>query len=304
MAGTSGPPKRRRWLFALVVCVVVVVLALIVWPGEREPEYQGKKLSEWMESKDPDQRAVAVRQIGTNALPWLLRWIHCDVPPWKTKLRGIMAKLPQVIQNSQPIRSLTWHEEAKHSMLACIGFQILGRQAKPAIPELIELAKDPKSPLGSYLAVSVLLTFRKDAIPGLLAILGNPQGTAWWPVMDHFRYGVRARDLGTNANTAVEILLRFLKDRNGTVRTAAARALGNLALQPEVVIPALAKSAEDSEWMVRARSVEALANFGELARPVTPIFLHALNDPDSQVRREATNTLLKVAPEALPPEDR
>jgi hypothetical protein len=32
-----------------VLLVVLAVLVAIVWPGEKEPEYQGKKLSYWLE---------------------------------------------------------------------------------------------------------------------------------------------------------------------------------------------------------------------------------------------------------------
>jgi hypothetical protein len=37
----------------LVVGGIIVgfVVAVLVWPGEREPEYQGKKLSEWIDGK-------------------------------------------------------------------------------------------------------------------------------------------------------------------------------------------------------------------------------------------------------------
>ena len=31
-------------------CIVAAVLIVALWPGEREPEYQGKKLSEWLAS--------------------------------------------------------------------------------------------------------------------------------------------------------------------------------------------------------------------------------------------------------------
>jgi len=41
-----GKP-RRLWL--VILCALVVTVAAVAfWPGEREPEYQGKKLSEWV----------------------------------------------------------------------------------------------------------------------------------------------------------------------------------------------------------------------------------------------------------------
>jgi hypothetical protein len=37
---------------AAAVIVVAMVGMVVLWPGEREPEYQGKKLSEWLEMQD------------------------------------------------------------------------------------------------------------------------------------------------------------------------------------------------------------------------------------------------------------
>ena len=42
---------RRRWVIVVVgACVVAGIVGVALWSGEREnedPEYQGKRLSEW-----------------------------------------------------------------------------------------------------------------------------------------------------------------------------------------------------------------------------------------------------------------
>src|SRR5438067_1105808 len=89
--------RRRRVIIILAACVLMGIGVVAFWPGEREPVYNGKKLSEWLQLygstgisvEQREQAKVAVRQIGTNALPWLVKWIQCDrrdLPQWKTRL--------------------------------------------------------------------------------------------------------------------------------------------------------------------------------------------------------------------------
>jgi hypothetical protein len=40
--------RERRIFLVLLACGVVAVVVALVWPREREPEYQGTKLSEWL----------------------------------------------------------------------------------------------------------------------------------------------------------------------------------------------------------------------------------------------------------------
>src|SRR5947208_533266 len=78
--------KKRRVMLVLAG-VLAGLVVFLVWLGKLEPEYQGKTLSEWLHSPDSDSRetqAVAVRAIGTNALPWLLKWIQKDRPATKS----------------------------------------------------------------------------------------------------------------------------------------------------------------------------------------------------------------------------
>jgi hypothetical protein len=44
------------------------------------------------------QSFEAIGQIGTNALPYLVRWIQYEKPRWKTSLNLVGAKLPPSIQ--------------------------------------------------------------------------------------------------------------------------------------------------------------------------------------------------------------
>ena len=82
----------KKWRRTALATVVVAALALAgaIWQAarSREPVYQGKPLSFWLEQYSGqisggafipnrtkavrEQAATAIRHIGTNAIPWLL----------------------------------------------------------------------------------------------------------------------------------------------------------------------------------------------------------------------------------------
>src|SRR5690242_9922901 len=119
-----NPGRRRRWIVGLVAIAVVVLVAVAVWPGEREPEYQGKKLSEWLEMQEkyPAEAAHAVRAIGTDAVPFLVRWADYRVPGWKLAVWRFGADRPVLLRfiGSSYLKPLLGYRDPKElSRLAC-----------------------------------------------------------------------------------------------------------------------------------------------------------------------------------------
>ena len=95
---------RKRVQVALAF-VLVATAGVIVWQGlrEREPVYQGKPLSVWLQRYNthgsfiglrPEPMAdEAVRQIGTNAIPTLLHMLRAhDSKYLMLRCRGKMLK--------------------------------------------------------------------------------------------------------------------------------------------------------------------------------------------------------------------
>jgi hypothetical protein len=91
--------KRHILLAALLVAVLGGLAWLVLRPGEGELVYQGKPLSFWIEryasdrSKVERQEAeIAVRHIGTNAIPTLLRMLQARDSALKLKLVALAKK--------------------------------------------------------------------------------------------------------------------------------------------------------------------------------------------------------------------
>jgi hypothetical protein len=243
--------------------------------------------------------ADAIRHIGTNALPWLLKWIRYESPAWKHKLIDISKRLPQQLGDSfifEPLRRNDLdHAAHQQAILDC--FHFLGSSAMPAVTELSRLAADSKSSEVSGSAIAALAYVGKDALPELVGILTNKQATfrylaAFWIVWQAHQ--------GTDVTCAVPALGKCVQDQDENVAVFAASALGGLQVEPTLALPYLIHGLKDSRINVRYLSATDLARLGPNATSAIPALVAVLGDPFLRVRKAATNALLKISPESLP----
>jgi tetratricopeptide (TPR) repeat protein len=152
--------KRRAGLL-LVLLVVGVGALLRRTLVPREPSYQGKPLSYWLlraaesgafyNPKDPQvvECREAIRSIGTNAIPTLLRILKAKDSPVKRAVMNLAEKQSYV--------ALPIHSVEEHSPKAVIGFYLLGDLATNAVPALIEIYKHSPSPSSRAIAGNELM---------------------------------------------------------------------------------------------------------------------------------------------------
>jgi len=161
---------RKRVALALPI-LLVSIAGTLGWRGlrEREPVYEGKPLSAWLEQyydalENPEgpmtgrttvvgvtadglggeesakQAEAALRAIGTNALPVLLKMAKAHDSAFKRKLIVLSYRFEQAGR----VRELFFphfphdSEDVLHGM-AALGFYTLGNAAKPAQPALTRL---------------------------------------------------------------------------------------------------------------------------------------------------------------------
>src|SRR5262249_28117416 len=145
----------RRVLLLLCLCgALVIVGAVLLWPRNDEPVFQGRRLSEWLRVYVIQQNssagsplveaADAVHHIGTNAIPLLLRGIQrdADLSRHKSDFREVLDDLPPPIRNDPRFDSILTRPNAT---LALAGFRILGPEARSAVPDLTRLMNDSPS---------------------------------------------------------------------------------------------------------------------------------------------------------------
>jgi hypothetical protein len=293
--------KRKRILVIGAVCAFVGAVALIAClSGPREPEYHGKKLSEWareyedsFDKRVPGGPSVTTRseatnaflEIGTNALPWALKWIEYRRPRWKYRLAPLFERNAVMLSfaKSTLFRSEVLAEASTDGI-----FRTLGDKAAGAVPILEGYGNQRGRP-------------NWDQPLRALAFLG-PSGVA---ALGRIAEGGEAQQSGF----AAMLILAFATEGDGakvvpgllTVRARSRLKSGDLDKRTmqatfEVYLPyyiALTNCLTHSNRNVRLEAVRTMAEISGMrtdrCRPVGV----ALLDSDAEVRQEATNAIHK-----------
>jgi len=163
--------RKRILIIGLAASVVAGGLFLLLRP--REPDWEGRSLSEWLgdlgsgASLDQEARtAAAIRGMGQKTLPTLVRLLRRRDSSVKKFIHEIQ---PRATGSRFPGIEFKW---ARDSWLAAAqGFEVLGPAAAPAIPELAPLVAEEIP--GKFAALS-LTAIGPSAVPTLTNLLVQP----------------------------------------------------------------------------------------------------------------------------------
>lgn len=162
-----------RWVISLCAGVAVLTCA-IAWRSavSSEPQFAEKELSWWLDdlaNRGPTRGAngtnqiTAIRAIGTNAIPWLLREYRQS-----TGKGAVLAKKLNNLLGKQNLFSFRLRDPDYHIYRATVGFRALGEIAQPAIPELLSMLEaNPR------LVLDALVSIGRPAVPAVLHCLTN-----------------------------------------------------------------------------------------------------------------------------------
>lgn len=105
-------------------------------------------------------------------------------------------------------------------------------------------------------------------------------------------------DHGAGAATAVNALVKQLKDPNAEIRWRVERALGSIRVASPEVISGLEAALSDEAPRVRAYACHALGQLGEAAKGSVTKIVTLIKDSDQTVRREAMRSVrgMKLGP--------
>ena len=257
--------KRFRIVLTVVLLIAGGLLVWVVWPAG-EPVHNGGTLTFWIDQYQAnllargdsesalkrDEAQMAIREIGTNALPALLTMVGKSDSPLKTRLLALIRR--------QPVIHFRLYNDDYYHAKSSYGFGALGPIAKPAVPALIELLNDRNPRVRACAAHSLgligpeaessisallpLLDERNEGIPILasMSALGSihKRPEIVLPALLQFLNGERkdwnyaapALDaLGwyrEQARFAVPIIEEFLQDPDESKRNAALNALNRI----------------------------------------------------------------------------
>lgn len=258
-----------------------------------EPSFHGQPLSWWVDqyggfkgTKPASDADSAMSAIGTNAIPFLLEWI-----------RGV---------DNQPTP-----ESGQRAWSAAASFAALGTNADSAIPELKAILANPTNGTACVVAERALTRIGPDGFQAVLDVIATPGLEHRGALMqgDAIAPHIRAPDVTTapgqadpnykiNSERAAPVLLKCAQDEDRMIRRWSFMLLSHADAQ--ATVPALTNFLAGSPPPeIRRQATDALAKHGKAAAVAVPFLLSRLNDSNPDVRTEATNALMKIAPEAV-----
>jgi len=298
------------------LCVVVVVctatIVAIAWPEGEEPVYHGKNLSQWMKiygrptrQEDKLEAEEAVRQIGTNAIPWLLKWIGKRPPAWSRAVSDIRTDWNSVNRVINALRKRPLQISQKR-WDAAYGFRILGPSASNAVPALANMldADNPGGhwPQDTWPPSAYALTGTGDSgQKSLLDWVSDPRS------LERNETGVtttiRCLDqiarYGTNADRIVSILLEGMGSTNKGIAFSSALALSGMELDSGTVVETLRIAAKGENVGSVCIFLKCLGPTRLVQPQVKSLLLQFQNDPDPSIQEAARSALGRIPPEVL-----
>jgi hypothetical protein len=236
---TAPMPKQVQLALAVLL---VAILTVFGWQAFRlrEPVYQGKALSVWLETLTQqrlrgnfsESSADPIRQIGTNALPVLIEILRAHDTPFKQVLMAWAQK--------QTLVHFHFRSADQRRPDAVWGYEVLGSLASAQVPVLIDCLTNDPSPKVRMAAASAL---------------GN---------------------IGPEARVAGPALFRAAKDTYGLVRNNALWALSQILPDAQLTIPVLVAGLDDAHPIARENAAIALGKYGDEAEAAVPALLRTL----------------------------
>jgi len=262
--------KKISNKFLTCVCIwALLELAAVPSVLGKEPEYNGKPLSEWLlilkigststgeRVEDDTEAREAVRQMGTNAIPTLL-----DILGANDRSKGwVLSKL-----KSNGFREMYHNPNVPTDDLHDTGvmaFGLLGTNAIPAIPKIKKLLGDWETCSGAAQVLVGLGPAGWDTLTnGLYNSDDNVRGVTLWAI------GSKST---MDSNAIARIMIAALKDPDMVNRTTAIRYLGGK--NPAVAIPALLPLLENPKDYDYAVIGLSLSSYGAAAKVAVPKLL-------------------------------
>jgi hypothetical protein len=137
---------RYRVILSVSLGAIACVAIATALSTNHEATWDGESLSYWLQigygtgmthgETDRDDADVAVRHVGTNALPYLIRELGATYSPTRWRLVQLAQR--------QSFISVSYRYPDERRSRAIGAFQALGRIAAPALPQLRCYLADPE----------------------------------------------------------------------------------------------------------------------------------------------------------------
>ena len=154
---------------AVIVAVIGVVLFVTLRPRPEGPIYKGRHLSEWVESLgthtpgSPTWTVArdAVRAIGADAYPYLLKWLPHEEKNWRLH---IVEKINPMAYQVDDVSAAWSRAEKRANGVGAAIFAIYSNPGPEVIEDLSRLTNNPVTPRTSRRAMDILDTIARYSV--------------------------------------------------------------------------------------------------------------------------------------------
>lgn len=304
---------RKFWPLALVGIILWLFFAFY---RPFEPHYRMRPLSYWAtdvyspflnpkyHNPTNDLRVDAIRHIGTNALPFAIKFCSVKESTQNEKVVEWVNHNGEFTFKGTRICwiqiSTAWDMRDKGTGI----FAALGPMAKPAIPDLIKLLGNEDSGVANS-AANGLEDIGPDAIPALIDALTNQnQSSRFFAASSLGHMTDTTGNLKTAIRPAIPALMERLNDKDPFVEGQAAWSLGRIQQDATTVIPALIEALKrgtnfsHQEFESLSFGVlEGISDFHTNAQPAIPFLVECIGKGGPITAAAALDTLGQIAPE-------
>jgi hypothetical protein len=295
-------PRAKVWLLLLLLVLVSIIANSEWWTGiPREPRYQGRRLSAWLNDMAHGSGVFHLnrddfRIMGPGAVKWVT-WAagHGHVPPARDLYAGppSTGAMHDLWERLSSPRVDKYYNERVAALRVLKG---LGPDAAPAIPTLTRILADQKDAYYAPFAVAVLTKIGSAAAPALDRAFQEGSPSLRLTVLNCMDELYRARAGGWSRGRPIlsaaeedwmeAFFLKALKDPDANVRFRAALGLAvsrlSLHVRPadDAAIPVLIESLGNPGFINHsADATRALALFGPEAAAAVPDLLRLIDEP-------------------------
>jgi HEAT repeat protein len=289
--------NQRTFIFLGILVGLSICIGLF-----REPQYQGRSLTNWLqqyadsagnETQRLEQASTAVRAIGAKkALPIILDLVETKddrvslwlIDKWDKYKYRLLATFRQDPYQDDLIRL---HDAREFQLYGLAGLEILGTNAAPIAPELGKILSDKEY---DFVIKRGLLLIGKPAEPVLCCALTNQDA-------DIRAWSVDAvLDVTSDVGAYITRIKPLLHDPVAEVRGAAVEAIGWQTEAPDLALPLLVASLKDPADSVSARAADALSGFGANSLPFFLTLSNLAESGDPGTAKASLKTLVTIDP--------
>jgi hypothetical protein len=300
----------------LVLGIAGLIVGVVYLASPREPTYEGKTLSEWIAPfcwqtatgldvpvgpkhlKELEPVRHAVKEIGTNALPFLIARLNHRESALHREAREFLAK--------KQYAALRLTNPYVPKIRAIRALAILGNAARPAIPSLKAQLADMTlsghaayalSEMGAEGVRALVEQYTNVPMPlrmGIAVRILNPDNR--WEDVTSFSISMRneahrARMNQTPADILIEGYLLIAKDVRSPFRVPAIEGVGIYGSLASNAVPALLPILNEQSPLVCQAAIRALGEIGAQPDVVVPALSNLLNSPHPGTPATAANAL-------------